>query len=170
MASILNCRAIFSHIWKQQKADAKAFGSRSFKLCIDELLESTKFEKVKGSNIVKCVQKKYFSYIIDKFIFAQRKLFKSFGYPDLVFIVFVIIFINSIYHAHIPSRSFSKWAFSHLYRINIWKFGISMVNIKQMVREPMKYLTFLIYEQSSCTLSEENRMFIYSFKYPSKEI
>ena len=26
------------------------------------------------------------------------------------------------------------------------------------------------HEHSSCTLSEENRMFIYSFKYPSKEI
>ena len=105
MASILNCGAIFSHIWKQQKADAKAFGSRSLKLQrIDELLESTKFEKVKGRNIAKCVQKKYFSYMIDKFLFAQRKLFKSFGYSDLVFIiVFVIIFINSIYQPCIPS-------------------------------------------------------------------
>ena len=37
---------------------------------IDELLESTKFEKFKGSNIAKCVKKKYFSYIIDKFLFA----------------------------------------------------------------------------------------------------
>ena len=145
MASILNCRAIFSHIWKQQKADAKAFGSRSFKLCIDELLESTKFEKVKGSNIVKFAQKKYFSYIIDKFFLAQRKFFKSFGYLGLVFIiVFAIIFIDTIYQPCIPSQSFSKWAFWHLYRINILKFGISMVNIKQMVWEPMKYLTFLI--------------------------
>ena len=68
MANILNCRAIFSHVWKQQKADAKAFGSTSLKLqSIDELLESTKFEEVKGTNIVKFVQKKYFSYIMDKF-------------------------------------------------------------------------------------------------------
>ena len=37
---------------------------------IDELLESTKFEKFKGSNIAKCVKKKYFSYIIDKFLFV----------------------------------------------------------------------------------------------------
>ena len=47
-----------------------------------------------------------------------------------------------------------------------------MVNIKHMVWEPMKYLTFLIssHEYSSCALSEENRMLVYSFKYPSKEI
>ena len=77
MANILNCRTIFSHFWKQQKADAKAFGSRSVKLqSIDELLESTEFEKVKGRNIVKCVQKKYFSYIIDKF-FSLRVNFQK---------------------------------------------------------------------------------------------
>ena len=77
MANILNRRAIFSHVWKQQKADAKAFGSRSLKLqSIDELLKSTKFEKVKGRNIVQCVQKKYFSYIIDK-LFSLRVNFQK---------------------------------------------------------------------------------------------
>ena len=46
MANILNCHAIFSQIWKQQKADAKAFVSRGLKIqSIDELLESTKSEK-----------------------------------------------------------------------------------------------------------------------------
>ena len=67
MANILSFRTIFSQIWKQQKAEAEAFGSRSLKhQSIDGLFESTKLEKVKGSNIVNCVQKKYFSYIIDK--------------------------------------------------------------------------------------------------------
>ena len=48
---------------KQQKAEAAAFGSRKLKLqTTDGLFESTNFEKVKGSNIVKCAQKKYFSY------------------------------------------------------------------------------------------------------------
>ena len=43
--------------------EAAAFGSRNLKLqSIDGLFESTKFEKVKGSNIVKCAQKKYFGY------------------------------------------------------------------------------------------------------------
>ena len=60
MGNILNCRAFFSQIWEQQKAEAEAFGRISLKLqSIDGLFESTKFEKVKGSNIVKCVQKKY---------------------------------------------------------------------------------------------------------------
>ena len=49
---------MFLQIWKQQKAEAEAFGSRRLKLeSIDGLLESRKSEKVKGSNIVKCVQK-----------------------------------------------------------------------------------------------------------------
>ena len=44
---------MFLQIWKQQKAEAEAFGSRRLKLeSIDGLLESRKSEKVKGSNIV----------------------------------------------------------------------------------------------------------------------
>ena len=72
MANILNCRAFFykfgsSRKQKQKPLEAEVFGSRSLKLqSIDGFFESRKFEKVKGSNIVKCVQKKYFSYIIDK--------------------------------------------------------------------------------------------------------
>ena len=62
MANILNCRAIFLHICKQQKADAEVFGSRNIKLqSIDGLFESRKFEKVKASNIDSFVQMKYFS-------------------------------------------------------------------------------------------------------------
>ena len=69
MANILNFRTIFPQIWKQQKAEAEAFGSGRLKLqSIDGFFESTKFEKVKGRNIVNCVQKKYFSYIIDKIV------------------------------------------------------------------------------------------------------
>ena len=46
MANILNNRATFSQIWKQQKAEAEAFGNRSLKpQSIDGLFESTKFEK-----------------------------------------------------------------------------------------------------------------------------
>ena len=45
------------------KTEAEAFGSRNFKLqSIDGLFESTEFENVKGSNIVKRVQNKYFGY------------------------------------------------------------------------------------------------------------
>ena len=73
MANILNCYAIFFKKLEtfESRRLENAFGSRSLKLqSIDELLESTKFEKVKRSNIVKCVQKNYFSYIIDEFLFV----------------------------------------------------------------------------------------------------
>ena len=91
------------------------------------------------------VYKRNILVIIDK-IFRLKKFFESFGYPGLVFIIAFVIFIKSIYQSCIPSWSFLKSAFSHLYGINIWKLGISMVCIKQMVWEPMKYRKiFLIY-------------------------
>ena len=52
MANISNCSAIILQIWKQQKAEAEAL---NFRVLIDCL--NKKIEKVKGSNIVKCVQK-----------------------------------------------------------------------------------------------------------------
>ena len=65
MAKILNCCTIFLQIWKQQKAEAETFGSKSLKLqSIDGLFESRKFYKVKGSSIAKRVPKKYFSYFM----------------------------------------------------------------------------------------------------------
>ena len=68
MANILNCRAIFLQIWKQQKAEAEAFGSRNIKPhSIDGLFESRKLENVKANNRVKCVQKKYFSYVLGQY-------------------------------------------------------------------------------------------------------
>ena len=59
------------------------------------MFESRKFEKVKWSNIVKRVPKKYFSYLIDKIILLISS-------PDF-YVVLVIIFVNSIYQPCIPS-------------------------------------------------------------------
>ena len=54
-------------------AEAKTFGNRSLKLqSIDGLFESSKFEKVKGSKIVKCVLKEYVSYIIAEIVSLRR--------------------------------------------------------------------------------------------------
>ena len=57
MANILNYRAIWKlgnvQIWKQQKAEVEAFG----KVLMD-CLKQQNLKKVKGSNIVKCVEKK----------------------------------------------------------------------------------------------------------------
>ena len=70
MANISNSRAFFF-------TNLEAVESRSLKLqSIDGFFESRKFEKVKGSNIVKCVQKKYFSYIIDKIVSLRRNFSK----------------------------------------------------------------------------------------------
>ena len=50
--------------------------SRRLKLqSINGLFESRKFEKVKGSNIVK--PKNYFSYLIDKIVSLRRNFSKS---------------------------------------------------------------------------------------------
>ena len=60
------------------EAESEAFGSRSLKFqSTDGFLESNKFERAKGSNIVKCVQKKYFSYIINKIVPLRRDFSKA---------------------------------------------------------------------------------------------
>ena len=98
MANSLNYCAILLQIWKQQKAKAEAFGSRRLKLqSIDGLFESRKFEKVKGSNIVKRVPTKYFSYLVDKIASLKRNLSKVLVIWSLFFIAFVIIFVYTLY-------------------------------------------------------------------------
>ena len=83
--------------------------------------------------------------LIDKIVSLRRNFSKTLVILFFI-IVFAIIFIKSIYQRCIPYWSFSKRAFLHLYHINIWKFDISIVNMKQMVWEPMKCLKiFLIY-------------------------
>ena len=44
---------------------------------IDGLFESRKFEKVKKNNIVRCVQRKYFSYIIDNIVALKEEIFQK---------------------------------------------------------------------------------------------
>ena len=98
MANILNCRAIFLQIWKQQKVEAEAFGSRSFKLqSIDGLFEPSKFEKVKGSNIVKCVQNKHFNYLIDKIVSLRRNFSKTLVILSCFLLLFLLLFLLKVY-------------------------------------------------------------------------
>ena len=52
MANTLNCHVIFLQIWKQQKTEAEALNFRVLMDCLNQ--ESVN----KGSNVVKCVQKK----------------------------------------------------------------------------------------------------------------
>ena len=79
---------------KQKPLDAEAFGSRSLKpQCIDGLLESRKFEKVKGSTIVKCVQKKCFSYIIDKIVSLKRDFSKALVILSWFLLLFLLLFL-----------------------------------------------------------------------------
>ena len=101
MANILNSRAFFLQIWQQQKAKAEAFGSRILKLqSIDGLFE---LRKVKGSNIVKCAQKKHFTYIIDKNVSLRRHFSKAlvilFWFLLLLFLLFLlIVYISLAFH------------------------------------------------------------------------
>ena len=70
----------------------------------------------------------------------------------LLFLLFIIL-INSMYQSCIPSWSFTKWTSLRLHGLNMCKFDISMVYIKQMVWEPITYLHYFQFtsrEQSSC--------------------
>ena len=72
MANVLNCREIFF-----TNLEAVESRSRSLKLqSIDELFELRPFEKVKRSNIVKGVPKKYFSYLTDKIASLRKNVSK----------------------------------------------------------------------------------------------
>ena len=114
MANSLNYCAILLQIWKQQKAKAEAFGGRRLKLqSIDGLFESRKFEKVKGSNIVKRVPTKYFSYLVDKIASLKRNLSKVLVIWSLFFIAFVIIFVYTLYELSFHLNVFQ----SELFRI-----------------------------------------------------
>ena len=63
MANILNCRAVFHRFGSSRREEAAAFGRRNLTLqSIDGFFELTKFEKVKESNIVKCLEQNYFNY------------------------------------------------------------------------------------------------------------
>ena len=90
-------------------------------------------------------------YFHDKIVWLRRNFSKALVILSRFLLLFLLLFvINSIYQPCIPSWSFSKWAFSHLCRKNIWKCNISMVNMKQMVWEPRKYLKiFLVFMEGS---------------------
>ena len=98
MANILNHRIIFSQIWMQWKAEAEALGSRSLKLqSIDRSCELRKFENVKGSNIVKYVQKKYFRYIIDKIVSLTNFFLQNFFILSWFLLLFLLLFLLIVY-------------------------------------------------------------------------
>ena len=63
--------------------------AQSLKLqSVDGLFESTKLEKVKGSNIAMCVQKKYFNYTVDKIAPLRRNVSKALVIMTLFFLFF----------------------------------------------------------------------------------
>ena len=94
MANTLNCRAVFSQIWNQQKAEAEAFRIRSLERhSIDGLSQSKNVGKIKGNNIVKCIQKKYFSYIIDKIASLTRNSSKALVILAWFLLLFLLLFL-----------------------------------------------------------------------------
>ena len=145
---------------------------RSLKLqSIDGLLESTEFEKVKGSNIVKCVPKKYFSYIIDKIVLLRGTFYKNCGSPDLiVFIIFfVIIFINTFINIFIKLvfqvfkvSFFPPLSYRHM---KIWHL-LGKYKVNSLGTNEISYNIFDLHQMSEVAahFQKRNKMFIYSFK------
>ena len=84
-----------------KKQKQKLLEVQSLKLqSVDGLFETTKLEKVKGSNIAKCVQKKYFNYTVDKVAPLRRNVSKALVIMTLSFFCFLLI---SIYQPFIHS-------------------------------------------------------------------
>ena len=88
MANVLNCREIFF-----TNLEAVESRSRSLKLqSIDELFELRPFEKVKRSNIVKGVPKKYFSYLTDKIASLRKNVSKTLVIQFWFLLLFLVFF------------------------------------------------------------------------------
>ena len=77
--------------------EAETFGSRNLKFqSIDGLLESRKSEVI-GSTIVKCIQKKYFNYIIGKFVSLGRNFSKALVIMSRFLLLFLLLFLLIAY-------------------------------------------------------------------------
>ena len=100
---------------------------------------------------VKCVQKKYFTYLIDKIVSFKINFSKTFVIQFYFFII-IFIFITSIFQPCIPSGRFSKWAFLLLYykNVQIWYFHGQHKANSLGTNET----SFMSHEQSSYTLSQ----------------
>ena len=80
---------LFSQIWKQFKAEAEALNVTVLVDCQNK----KKIGKVKGSNIVKCIQKKYFNYIIDKIASLRRNFPKALVILAWFLLLFLLLFL-----------------------------------------------------------------------------
>ena len=126
MANILNCCAIFhrfgsSRMQKQQLLEAEIL---NFKLqSIDGLFESIKFEKVKGSNIAKCAQKKIL-FIINKIVPFTRNFSKALVILAWFLLLFLLLFLLIVY---ISSASHLEVFRGELFRISIVKIYETLV-------------------------------------------
>ena len=159
-------------IWKQQKAEAEALGSKGLKLqSIDGLFTSQKFEKFKGSNIVKYVQKKYFSYIIDKIVSLRRSFYKA-----LVILSWFSLLLFYFYYQYISTLhsllKFFKVSFftslSYKY-MKIWYFH-GQYKVSGLGTNKICYIFDLCHmSKVAAHFQKKNKMFIYLFKYPNEE-
>ena len=79
MANILNSGAFFYKFGSSRKQKQKPLEAEYLNFRV--LMDCSNQKKVKGSNIVKCAQKKHFSYIIDKIVLLRRNFSKAFVCP-----------------------------------------------------------------------------------------
>ena len=150
----------FSQIRKQWKAEAEAFGIRRLKVqSIDRLLESTKFGKVKGCNIIKCTQKKYFSYIIGKFASLRRNFSKALVILAWFLLLFLLLFFKVSFFTFLSYKYMKIWYFYGQYKAN----GLGTIEKSYNIFD-LSHMSIV-----AAHFQKKNKTFIYSFRCPNKE-
>ena len=126
MANILNCRVIFLQIKQKQKSfEAEAL---NFRVLIDCSYQEN-LKKLKEA--ISLIVYKRNSYVIDKIvslrkIFSQNLFILSWFLLLFLLLFLLIVYISLAFHLEVFQSELFR-----IYRINMWKFGISMVNVKQ---------------------------------------
>ena len=114
-------------LWMQKPLEGETLNFRALIDCLNQ----ENFKKVKGSAIVKCAQKNYFSYIIDKLVSLRRNFSKALAillwFLLLFFLLFLlIIYVNLPFHLEVFQRELYcisiVWIYEYL--VNPWYFNI----------------------------------------------
>ena len=170
MANIFNCRAMFSKIWKQQKAEAKAFRNRSLKLWnIMDCLNQQNLEKVKEAislsvyqrNILVILQIKLFRLeeIFQKLWLSQDNFYYCFCYQYISPLHSILKFLKVSFFASLSYKYMKNWYFHGQYKANslvINKISYNIFDLRHMSKVAAHF-------------QKKNKMFIYSLKQPNKE-
>ena len=95
MANILNSGAFFYKFGSSRKQKQKPLEAEYLNFRV--LMDCSNQKKVKGSNIVKCAQKKHFSYIIDEIVLLRRNFSKAFVILSWFLLSLFLLFLLIVY-------------------------------------------------------------------------